>query len=263
MVMRMSVIELAGVTVLRDGRAIVTDVDWTVHEGERWVVLGPNGAGKSTLLAVISTRLFPTKGAVVVLDEEFGAVDTADLKPRIGLVNAGVVGHIPSAEHVRNVVLTAAWAVTGRWNEAYEAADESRAEHLLEQFGIAAYATRTFGTLSDGERKRTLVARALMANPELLLLDEPAAGLDLGAREELVRRLGALAQDPHSPAVVLITHHVEEIPPGFTHALLLKEGSVVAAGPIADVLTSELLSATFGTTLDVRASSGRWSARAM
>lgn len=259
----MSVIDLAWVNVLRDDRPILRNITWTVQEGERWVVLGPNGAGKSTLLAVVSTRLYPSSGTVHILDEEIGAVDVAELKPRIGLVNAGVIAHIPSVESVQNVVLTAAWAVTGRWNEEYEDEDVTRSRALLEQFGIDHLADRHFGTLSDGERKRTLIARALMANPELMLLDEPAAGLDLGAREELVMRLGKLAADPAAPAVVLITHHVEEIPPGFTHALLLHGGEAVAMGPIADVITSQLLSMTFGTSLAVESAQGRWTARAM
>ena len=259
----MSVVELEHVSVIRDGRAILNDVSWQVNEGERWVVLGPNGAGKSTLLAVISTRLYPTSGSVRVLDEEVGAVDLTELKPRIGLVNAGVVAHIPVSETVANVVLTAAWAVTGRWTEEYEAADEARAQALLVQFDIAKHADRSFGTLSDGERKRTLVARAVMADPEVLFLDEPAAGLDLGAREELVHLLGELANDPAAPAVVLITHHVEEIPPGFTHALLMRDGAVVAAGPIETVLTGSLLTTAFGTALTVTGSDGRWSARSI
>lgn len=258
----MNVIDLAWVGVQRDDRAILRNLTWTVNEGERWVVLGPNGAGKSTLLAVLATRLYPTSGTVRILDEEIGAVDVAELKPRIGVVNAGVVAHLPTSETVENVVLTAAWAVTGRWIEQYEPEDVLRAQTLLEQFDIAKYADRRFGTLSDGERKRALIARALMANPELLLLDEPAAGLDLGAREELVARLGGLASDPASPAVVLITHHVEEIPPGFTHALLLHDGEAVAMGRIEDVMTSTLLSITFGTGLQVNLVDGRWTARA-
>jgi iron complex transport system ATP-binding protein len=189
-------------------------------------------------------------------------VDVFEVRPRVGLASAALADKLPADERVRDVVLTGAWAITGRWREQYEGSDEERAERMLEQLGVGPLAARTFGTLSEGERKRVQIARALMADPELLLLDEPAAGLDLGGREDLVRRLGELAADAYAPALVLVTHHVEEVPPGFTHGLLLRAGRVVAAGPVEDVLTDGPLSEAFGLSLTVERRSGRWTARA-
>jgi iron complex transport system ATP-binding protein len=181
----------------------------------------------------------------------------------VGLASAALAERLPAEERVQDVVVTGAWAITGRWRERYEESDESRAGGLLRQLGVEHLAGRTFGTLSEGERKRVQIARALMANPELLLLDEPAAGLDLGGREDLVRRLSALADDPVAPALVLVTHHVEEVPPGFTHGLLLRQGRVVAAGPVEDVLQAGPLSEAFGLSLAVERRDGRWFARAI
>ncbi len=257
------VLHLFGVTVTRAGRPILDGIDWRVAEGERWVVLGPNGAGKSTLLAICATLMHPTRGAVEILGERLGLVDVFELRPRIGLASLALADLIPAGERVRDVVLTAAWAIAGRWRERYDLADEERAVDLLAQLGAGALADRTFGTLSEGERKRVQIARALMTDPELMLLDEPAAGLDLGAREDLVRRLGDLAGDPDAPGLVLVTHHVEEIPTGFTHGLLLREGRVVAQGPLDEVLTSDVLSRTFGLALDVSRHGERWFARAV
>jgi iron complex transport system ATP-binding protein len=256
------VLDLHQVTVVRGGAPILDAVDWAVEDGDRWVVLGPNGAGKTTLLQVASTYLFPTRGTVHVLGERLGRVDVSEVRPRVGLTSAALAERLPADERVRDVVVTGAWAITGRWRERYEESDESRAFGLLGQLGVSDLADRTFGTLSEGERKRVQIARALMADPELLLLDEPAAGLDLGGREDLVRRLSALAADPMAPALVLVTHHVEEVPPGFTHGLLLRDGRVVAAGPLEEVLTAEPLSETFGLPLVVEHGGGRWSARA-
>jgi iron complex transport system ATP-binding protein len=257
------VVAVDGVTVTRDGNDLLADLNWRVGQDERWVVLGPNGAGKTTLLALASARLHPTGGAVHVLGERLGAVDVFELRPRIGLTSATLADRIPPEETVDNVVLTAAYAVLGRFREEYELLDEVRGRALLDQFGVAHLADRRYGTLSEGERKRTQIARALMTDPELLLLDEPAAGLDLGGREDLLRRLGELAQDPASPTLVLVTHHVEEIPPGITHALLLRQGRIVAQGKAADVLTAEHLSATFGVPLAVQEEAGRYYARAL
>jgi iron complex transport system ATP-binding protein len=250
-------------TVVRGGRPIVDRVDWRVAEDERWVVLGPNGAGKTTLLQLAGALMHPTAGRVEVLGEVLGAVDVFDLRPRIGLASAALAERIPGDEVVRDVVLTAAWAVTGRWHEEYDGTDTSRAGAVLEMVGAAPLAERRYGTLSEGERKRVQIARALMTDPELLLLDEPAAGLDLGAREELVTRLASIATDRWAPAQVLVTHHVEEIPAGFTHVLLLREGRVVAAGPIGEVLTGRALSETFGTRLRAGQVRGRYWARAV
>lgn len=257
------VLELDGVGVRRGTSWILSGVTWTVREGDRWVVLGPNGAGKSTLLAIAATRMHPTVGTVRILGETLGMSDVFDLRPMIGLVGAGLTDSIPSRETVRDVVLTASWGITGRWREEYDVADVRRAEQLIRLLGIAELADRSFGTLSDGERKRALIARSLMTDPELLLLDEPAAGLDLGGREQLVGRLSEMARDPASPATVLVTHHVEEIPSDMTHALLVRGGTTVAQGPLDHVLTNEALSATYGLPLDVRRRDGRWTARAL
>nr|WP_051110600.1 ABC transporter ATP-binding protein [Longispora albida] len=258
-----AVIDLAAVTVSRAGTRLLAAVDWSVELDERWVVLGPNGAGKTTLLSLASARLFPTEGTVHVLGERIGQTAVHELRTRVGLTSAALADRIPAEETVHNVVVTAAWDVVGRFRETYEAMDDIRARVLLEQLGVAALADRVYGTLSEGERKRVQIARALMVDPELLLLDEPAAGLDLGAREDLVRRLAELAFDPDAPAMVLVTHHVEEIPPGFTHALLLREGGVVAQGLIGDVITSDTLSLAFGLPLAVELRQGRYTARAV
>jgi iron complex transport system ATP-binding protein len=256
-----AVLQLTGVTVRRGQASLLADVDWTVREGERWVVLGPNGAGKTTLVQVCSAQLHPSAGTVEVLGEQLGAVDVFELRPRIGFTSAAVAERIPGAERVGDVVVSASYGVVGRWREHYDELDHDRAADLLTEVGVAHLADRTFGTLSEGERKRVQIARALMADPELLVMDEPAAGLDLGGREDLVSTLSVLAEDPDSPAIVLVSHHVEEIPPGFTHALLLRRGGVVAAGPLADVMTAERLTETFGMPLQLARDGGRYAAR--
>jgi len=261
-VVRMSaVIEFADVTVRRGQATLLDAVTWTVLEGERWVVLGPNGAGKTTLMQVASAQLHPTSGLAGILGEVLGAVDVFDLRSRIGLTSSALAERIPRDELVRDLVVSASYGVVGRWREAYDEMDHERAESLLIELGAKPLMDRTFGTLSEGERKRVQIARALMTDPELLLLDEPGAGLDLGGREDLVATLALLAYDQLSPATVLVSHHVEEIPPGFTHALVLRNGGVVAAGPIADVITDSVLSATFGMPLSVSQQDGRWQAR--
>ncbi len=257
-----AVLEFADVSVVRSGNYLLRGVTWSVAEGDRWVVLGPNGAGKTTLLQVAATNIHPTEGFSAILGELLGAVDVFELRPRVGLTSAALADRIPRSEVVRDVVVTASYAVVGRWREEYEGYDVERARWLLDRLGVSALADRTFGTLSEGERKRVQIARALMSDPELLLLDEPAAGLDLGAREALVTTLGDLATDPASPAMVLVTHHVEEIPRGFTHLLLLREGQVVAAGPLEETLTDANLSETFALPLTVTRASDRWTARA-
>jgi iron complex transport system ATP-binding protein len=255
------VLDLAGVTVIRDGATLLDDVSWTVREGERWVVLGPNGAGKTTLMQIAGARMHPSQGSARVLEERLGEVDVFELRPRIGLSSAAFAESLPAGERVEDVVLTAAYAVAGRWREAYDPLDHRRTGDLLGAFGVAHLADRTFGTLSEGERKRVQLARSLMTDPEMLLLDEPAAGLDLGGRETLVRDLAELAGDSRSPVIVLVTHHVEEVPPGFTHALLLRQGRVVAAGPLDEVLTDGPLSETFDVPLTVERVGNRWMAR--
>jgi len=256
------VIRVDRADVVRSGNYLLRDVTWHVAADQRWVLLGPNGAGKTTLLNLAAARMHPTNGTVDVLGERLGRVDVNELRTRIGLTSAALADRIPREETVRDVVLTASWGVVGRFRERYDAIDEMRARALLDLMGVAAMAERRFGTLSEGERKRTMIARALMTDPELLLLDEPAAGLDLGGREDLVARLAELAHDPEAPTLVLVTHHVEEIPPGFTHALLLREGVVVAQGPLAETVTSENLSKTFGLPLLVTHAGDRFTARA-
>lgn len=256
------VLEFTDVTVRRDGRNIVDSLTWSVEEDERWVILGPNGAGKTTLLQLAGAQLHPTSGAVSVLDERLGRTDVFDLRPRIGLSSSSMARRVPGEETVLNVVLTAAYAVTGRWREQYDSVDERRARRVLAEWKLDGFESRLFGTLSDGEQKRVQIARAIMTDPELLLLDEPTASLDLGAREELLGLLGQFAREEATPAMVMVTHHVEEIPVGFTHALLLRDGAAVAQGPVDTVITSENLSETFGLPIHLTSDNGRFAARA-
>lgn len=256
------VLAMAGVSVVRGDTTILDDVSWEVEEGQRWVVLGPNGAGKTTLLQLAAARIHPSTGVVGILGEVLGAVDVFELRPRIGLASAALAERIPPGERVRDVVLTASYGVVGRWREDYDGLDEGRADELLEALGASHLADRRFGTLSEGERKRVQISRALMTDPELMLLDEPAAGLDLGGREDLVRRLGDLAADLAAPAMVLVTHHVEEVPPNFTDALLVRGGRVIAQGPLEITLTAENLEATFGLPLELEVRGERYAARA-
>ena len=255
------VLNLSDVTVVRDGRAILGPINWQVDSAERWVVLGPNGAGKSTLLQLAATLLHPSSGTLTVLGEQIGKVDVFEMRPRIGLASSSMAKLIPAGETVLDAVMTAAYSVAGRWNETYEDIDERRAKRVLRQWRLGHLAERRFDTLSDGEQKRVQIARATMTDPELLLLDEPAASLDLGSREELLELLGWYASSPGSPAVIMVTHHVEEIPPGFGHALLLRDAVPVASGPIAHVLNSDRLTEAFGLPLKVSAERGRYVAR--
>ncbi len=257
-----SVLQLSDVSIVREGNSILKSVDWTVDGDERWVILGPNGAGKTTLLQVAAAMIHPSSGKARLLDDTLGRVDVFDLRPRIGFASTAMARRIPSNERVLDVVLTAAYSVTGRWNEAYEDVDIRRAQRVLAEWKLDHLETRRFGDLSDGEQKRVQIARSIMTDPELLLLDEPAASLDLGAREELLQLLGGYASAPEAPAMIMVTHHVEEIPLGFGNALLLADGSITAAGPIEEVITSEKLSETFGLPLQVTAQDGRYSARA-
>jgi len=256
-----TVLAMQGVSVTRGQRKILGPLDFQIRTGERWVILGPNGAGKSTLLNILATRVFPTSGTVKILDQEMGKVDLFELRTRIGICASLLAEDIPDDEFVRDVVLTAAYAVLGRWNEIYDLWDESRAVALLTTFGVREMADRRYYTLSDGEKKRVQIARALMADPELLLLDEPTAGLDLGGREDLLRRFAAFSTDPMAPASIVVTHHIEEIPVGTTHALILKDGAIAVSGPISDVITTEHMSAVFGINILVTAENGRFFAR--
>jgi iron complex transport system ATP-binding protein len=258
-----SVLELTDVSVVRDGTTILDSVSWVVDSEERWVILGPNGAGKTTLLSIASASIHPSSGTARVLDETLGKVDLFELRPRIGFASTALARRVPAGETVLDVVLTAAYSVTGRWNEKYDDIDTRRARRVLAEWKLDHLEERRFGSLSDGEQKRVQIARAVMTDPELLLLDEPAASLDLGAREELLQLLGGYASSDQAPGIVMVTHHVEEIPRAFTHALLLKEGRVEASGMLADVITAENLSATFGMDITVEQHDGRFAARAV
>ncbi|OBB61390.1 iron ABC transporter ATP-binding protein [Mycobacterium sp. 852013-51886_SCH5428379] len=254
-------IDFAEVTLRRGGQKLVGPVTWAVELDERWVVIGPNGAGKTSLLRIAAAMEHPSSGTAFVLGERLGRTDMAELRSRVGLASSALSQRIPPGEVVRDLVVSAGYAVLGRWREQYEDVDYLQAVEMLESVGAEHLAERVYDTLSEGERKRVLIARSLMTDPELLLLDEPAAGLDLGGREELVARLADLAADPDAPAMVLVTHHVEEIPQGFSHCLLLSEGEVVDAGLLTDVLTAENLSKAFGQSIALDIIDGRYFAR--
>jgi iron complex transport system ATP-binding protein len=251
------ILRLSGVSVRRAGRTILGPIDWAVGEGERWVVLGPNGSGKTTLVHVASTYLWPTTGTVEVLGETIGRVDARELRRRVGYAGAGLEAAIDPNLTALDVVMTARHAALGLSWHHYTDADRERAAGLLDDIGARGLDDHSFGTLSTGERRRVQIARALMPDPDLLILDEPGASLDLGARETLVRDLGRLAARATPRGLVLVTHHVEEIPPGFDHALVLGNGRAVASGPIDASLTSEALSDAFGMQIEVEQSDGR------
>ncbi|MGH2513641.1 MAG: ABC transporter ATP-binding protein [Candidatus Limnocylindrales bacterium] len=255
------ILHLAGVGVRREGRWILDAVEWTVRAGERWAVVGPNGSGKTTLLRVASTYLWPSRGRVEVLGETIGRVDARELRRRIGYVSAALMAEIDPALTALDVVVSARQGALAPWWARYGPADRARAQDGLARFGLAGFDARTFGSLSTGERSRVLIARTLMTDPELVLLDEPAAGLDLGAREALLARLADLAASELA-GLVLVTHHLEEIPVGFNRALVLADGRVRAGGPIEAVLTGPILSDAFGLNLAVDSRAGRFSARA-
>jgi len=257
------VLRLRGVGVRRDRSMLLRDVDWTVRSDESWVVVGPNGAGKTTLLQVAAALRMPTEGTVEILGEPLAEADLQDLRTRVGFASAAVADQVPPAEKVIDLVLTASYGILGRNEEDYDSGDVTRAVELLDALGCAHLIRRRFASLSEGERKRVQIARSLMPDPELLLLDEPAAGLDLGGREDLLRRVSALSTDPQAPMIVLVTHHLEEVPEGFTHAMLLRKGAVLAAGPVQEVFTERNLSRCFGVPLLIERRAARWTARAV
>ena len=257
-----SVINLNNVSVIREGRSILNNIDWQVQPNQRWVIVGPNGAGKTTLLRVAAAQIHPSKGVADVLGQRLGEINVFELRTRIGFASSALAAHIPNSETVLDSVMTASYAITGRWNEKYEDIDERRARRVLGEWQLANFADRAFGTLSDGERKRTQIARAVMPDPELLLLDEPVASLDMAAREQTISIIGEYASAPDAPAIVMVTHHLEEIPAGFTHALILSNGQVFSAGEIGSSLTSEKISEAFGYGLSVTQDGGRFTVRA-
>jgi iron complex transport system ATP-binding protein len=254
------ILRLSGVTVRRAGRTLLGPVDWAIAPGERWVVLGPNGSGKTTLVHVASTYLWPTRGSVEVLGEAIGTVDARELRRRVGYAGAGLEAVIDPALSALDVVVTARHAAFGPWWHDYTDADRERARRLLGDIGAGDLEDRPFGVLSTGERRRVQIARALMPAPELLILDEPGASLDLGARETLVRDLARLAAATEPRAIVLVTHHVEEIPAGFGHALVLSAGRVVASGPIDTTLTRPIVTEAFGLPIAIERTNGRFRA---
>jgi iron complex transport system ATP-binding protein len=257
------VVRLEAVRVVRNGIPLIDEVTWEVGPGERWALLGPNGSGKTTLLKVVGSALWPTSGVVEILGERLGKVDMRALRRRIAVVSASVSRTLRPELPALDVVMTGRYAALETWWNEYTDEDRAEAAALLAGagFGAPGFAERPFGLLSEGERQQVLLARALMSRPELLLMDEPAAGLDLGAREVLLRRLADLAADPEVPPMVLVTHHLEEIPPGVSHVALMRRARLVAAGPVDQVLTSAAVSDAFGVTVTVERSGSRWTAR--
>jgi iron complex transport system ATP-binding protein len=253
----------SNVNFVRDQRSILSDISWVIDSQERWVIVGPNGAGKTTLLSMLASLTHPSSGFVTILGETLGTTDVFELRPRVGFASSDMTNRIPYNETVLDTVLTAAYGVTGRWREDYEDIDNRRAHRVLSEWRLDDLADTAIRTLSDGEKKRVQIARAVMTDPELLLLDEPAGSLDVGAREDVIEMLDHFASDPGSPAMVMVTHHVEEIPAGFTHLMVIAEGRIVGAGPIRDTLTGDVLSEAFGRPLSVTHNNGRYQATAL
>ena len=256
-----SVLRLDDVSLHRGTTQILTHVSWSVDEGQHWVVLGPNGAGKTTVSRLAAARLFPSSGTVDVLGERLGRVDVSELHPRIGLCSFALAQNVPASETVLSIVLSSAYGRIGVWREEYDDFDVERSRALLGALGASALVERSWGSLSSGERKRVEIARALMPDPELLILDEPASGLDVAGRELLLAALSEIIAAPGSPSMLLVTHHLEEIPVGVTHALALRDGRIQGSGPLPEVLTAATMSATFGLPLEISLDRGRYAAR--
>ncbi len=256
---------LEEVCVRRQGRFLLDGVNWRVEADQRWVLLGPNGSGKTTLLRVAGAQLWPTSGTVEVLGCQLGRVDVRSLRRRVALVSGAVIRQLRPALTAREVVVSAKYGALEAWWNRFSPSDWEAADRLLEAAGVGGpggVGERAFGVISEGERQQVLLARALMSRPDLLLLDEPAAGLDLGARERLLERISALTTDAQSPPLVMVTHHVEEVPKGITHAGLIRDGRLIAAGPIEETLTSGIVSECFGVSVTIGYEDGRWWSRA-
>lgn len=256
------VVNFSSLTITRNGQPILDDVNWTVSADQRWAIIGPNGAGKTTLLRVAAAQIQPSSGDAQILGKTLGEVNVFELRTRIGFASNALTDHIPNSEKVLDAVMTASYGITGRWSEEYEELDIRRARRVLSEWGLSSFEDRAFGTLSDGEKKRVQIARSVMTDPELMLMDEPVASLDMAAREQTVQLLGEYAKSPTAPAMVVVTHHIEEIPAGFTHALLISNGKIHSQGPIQQVLTSEKISDCFGYPMTVLSNQGRYTARA-
>lgn len=246
--------------LVRDGNTILHDISWNVSSDQRWIILGANAAGKTSVLEIAAGWEKPSSGNVSVLGEDLASADPDWLRPRVGFASSTMAKKIPPTETVEDAVVTAAYAAAERRGEVFEDIDLRRARRVLAEWRLDELANRSTSTLSEGEAKRLQIARSIMTDPELLLLDEPTAGLDLGSREEILQMLSFFAGNPSAPAIVMVTHHVEEIPKDFTHLLLLEGGTVLAQGPIAQTLTSENLSAAFGVAVTVSSNNGRYSA---
>lgn len=253
-----NVVNLQNVSVKRSGREILQSISLSIDSSERWVIIGPNGAGKTTLLRVCAAQIQPSGGEAQILGQKIGAVNVFELRTRIGFASSAMAYQIPNSERVLDAVMTASYGVVGRWNEDYEDLDERRARRVLSEWALGGYEERPFGTLSDGERKRVQIARAVMTDPELLLLDEPVASLDPGAREQTIGLLAGYAESPKAPAMAMVTHHLEEIPAGFTHALILQDGLIIARGELNSTLTSAAISEAFRYPLRVEFEGGRY-----
>ncbi len=257
-----AVLALRGVGRTIDGTHLLRDVDWEVRPGQRWVVLGPNGSGKTTLVRIATMWEHPSTGVVELLGERLGRTDVRRLRAGVGFTSAAMADMLRPSLTAAEVVMTAKHAALEPWWHPYDADDASRARAALRRVGCGRRAHQRFGSLSSGERQRVLLARALSLEPGVIVLDEPNAGLDLAGREQLIVTLSGLAADSATPPLVLVTHHTDEIPDGFTHALLLRDGEVLASGPMNETLTSANLSECFGLDLTLERRHGRWTARA-
>ena len=256
-----AVLRCTGVSLVLDGAQILDGIHWTIGPREHWVVLGANGAGKTSLLRIAALYQHPSTGTVEVLGRRLGRTDVRTLRERIAFSSPALAARLEPSMTAAEVVMTARYAALAPWWHQYTDADRGRACDLLDEWRCAPLASHPFPTLSAGERQRVLLARMLMNEPGVALLDEPTAGLDIGGREELVADLTSWALDPARPPMVLVTHHLEEIPPALTHALVLKNGQVLKQGPLATTVTTEILSEAFQLNLEVEGRDGRYSAR--